>query len=77
MASVEIARLARADLGELIETRSLPADTEERIWRSLLTLQQFPRCGRSLAGAWSNYRALIGPWGWMIARATAKSEKSG
>jgi len=36
VASVEIARLAREDLHELINTRSLPADTEERIWRSLL-----------------------------------------
>jgi hypothetical protein len=67
MASVEIARLARADLGELIATRSLPANTEERVWRSLFTLEQFPLSGRSLAGAWSNYLALIGPWGWVIA----------
>jgi hypothetical protein len=63
VASVEIARLAREDLVELIATRSLPSDTEERVWRSLLTLEQFPRSGRSLAGTWSSYRALIGPWG--------------
>lgn len=67
MARVEIARLARADLGELIATRGLPANTEERVWRSLLTLERFPRSGRPLAGAWSDYRALIGPWGWVIA----------
>jgi plasmid stabilization system protein ParE len=67
MASVEIARLAREDLAGLIATRSLPADTEERIWRSLLTLEQFPRSGRPLAGIWSDYRALVGPWDWVIA----------
>jgi hypothetical protein len=67
MASIEIARLAREDLAELIVTRSLPAGTEERVWRSLLTLEQFPRSGRSLAGAWRDCRALIGPWGWVIA----------
>ena len=67
MASVEIARLAREDLRELINTRSLPADTEERIWRSLLTLEGFPHSGKPLTGAWSDYRALIGPWGWVIA----------
>jgi hypothetical protein len=67
VASVEIARLARADLVELIATRSLPADTEERVWRSLLTLEQFPRSGRPLGGIWSNYRAMVGPWGWVIA----------
>lgn len=66
MASVEIARLAREDLAELIATRSLPADTEQRIWRSLLTLEQFPRSGRPLTGAWSDYRAMVGPWGWVI-----------
>jgi hypothetical protein len=67
MASVEIARLAREDLGELINTRSLPADTEERVWRSLLSLERFPRSGKPLTGAWGDYRALIGPWGWVIA----------
>lgn len=67
MASVEIARVAREDLVELIDTRSLPADTEERVWRSLLTLEQFPRSGRTLTGNWRNCRALVGPWGWLIA----------
>jgi hypothetical protein len=30
-------------------------------------LERFPRSGKPLTGAWSDYRALIGPWGWVIA----------
>jgi plasmid stabilization system protein ParE len=67
MATVEVARVAERDLAELIETRGLPPGTRERIGRSLATLEQFPRAGRALAGAWRGHRALIGPWGWLIA----------
>ena len=67
MATVEVARLAEGDLSELIETRGLPAGTRERVGRTLLTLEQFPRAGKALSGLWRGCRALVGPWGWLIA----------
>ncbi|MDX6638723.1 MAG: hypothetical protein QOJ01_2234 [Solirubrobacterales bacterium] len=66
MPAIEVTRLAREDLIELIATRSLPADTRDRISRSLLTLEEFPRAGKQLSGVWRDCRALIGPWGWLI-----------
>jgi hypothetical protein len=66
MPTIEITRLARDQLHELIETRQLPADTRERITRTLLTLEEFPRAGKQLSGVWRDWRALIGPWGWLI-----------
>lgn len=66
MASIEVTRLAREDLRELIETRHLPDNARERVSRSLLTLVQFPNAGRKLSGVWRECRALIGPWGWLI-----------
>lgn len=50
MVSIEITRLAREDLRELIETRHLPDDARERVSRSLLTLREFPRAGKKLSG---------------------------
>lgn len=67
MATVEIARVAKGDLEELISSRDLPQDTHKRVGRSLLTLEQFPRGGRRLTGRWRGFRALTGPWGWLIA----------
>jgi len=67
MATIEVTRLARDELRELIQTRQLPADTRERVSRTLLTLEEFPRAGKQLSGAWRDCRALIGPWGWLIA----------
>lgn len=67
MATVEIALVAERDLAELITSRDLPRDTLERVGRSLLTLEQFPRGGRSLTGRWRGLRVLIGPWAWLIA----------
>jgi hypothetical protein len=66
MASVEIARLAREELGEMVASRSLPADTEERMWRSLRTLEQFPLAGKALEGFWLGYRLVVGPWRWLL-----------
>jgi hypothetical protein len=67
MATVEIVRIAERDLSELISSRHLPAGTRERVGRSLLTLEQFPKAGKALTGTWRGYRALVGPWGWLIA----------
>jgi hypothetical protein len=66
MASVEITRLARDDLDELIQSRNLPEDARARVSRSLLILHEFPRAGKALSGAWRDCRAVIGPWGWLI-----------
>ncbi len=66
MPSIEVTRLAREDLKQLIETRRLPADARERVSRSLLTLREFPRAGKRLSGVWRDCRALVGPWGWLL-----------
>ncbi len=66
MPTVEVTRQARDELRDLIETRRLPPDTRERIARSLLTLEEFPRAGRKLSGVWRDCRAVVGPWGWLI-----------
>lgn len=66
MAGIEVTRLAREDLDRLIETHRLPADTGERVSRSLLTLQEFPRAGKRLTGVWRDHHALLGPWSWLI-----------
>jgi hypothetical protein len=66
MAMIEVTRMARDELRALITTRQLPADTRERVSRSLLTLEEFPRAGEQLSGAWRDCRALVGPWGWLI-----------
>jgi len=66
MPVVEVTRQARDELRQLIETRQLPDDTRQRVARSMLTLEEFPRAGKQLAGVWRDCRALIGPWGWLI-----------
>ncbi len=66
MPPIEVTRQARDELCGLIGTRQLPADTRERVSRSLLTLEDFPRAGKQLSGVWRDCRALIGPWGWLI-----------
>lgn len=66
MPVIEVTRLARDELRELVETRDLPADTNERVSRTLLMLENFPRAGKQLSGVWRDCRALIGPWGWLI-----------
>lgn len=66
MPAIEVTRLAHDQLRELIKTRQLPADTRDRVSRTLLTLEEFPRAGKQLSGVWRDCRALIGPWGWMI-----------
>jgi hypothetical protein len=66
MSVIEVTRQAREELLELIESRRLPTDTRERVSRSLLVLDEFPRAGKQLSGVWRDCRALIGPWGWLI-----------
>lgn len=66
MPAIEVTRQARDELWGLIESRQLPADTRDRVARSLLTLEEFPRAGKQLSGVWRDCRALVGPWGWLI-----------
>jgi len=54
------------DLERLILTHSLPADTRERVRRSLRTLERFPRSGRELEEPWRPVRVLLGPWPWLL-----------
>ena len=66
MARVELARAAIADLQRLIRSHHLPADTRDRVRRSLSYLERFPRLGPELEGRWSGFRFVLGPWRWMI-----------
>ncbi len=66
MAKVVVAEQARRDLRDLIATRSLPGDTRDRVRKSLARLEAFPQVGRRLQGRWRSFRAVIGPWPWMI-----------
>ena len=66
MALVELTRNAVEDLDTLIRTHSLPADTRDRVRRSLEPLRAFPRLGPPLSGRWSAYRFVLGPWRWMV-----------
>ena len=66
MAKVEVTRQARDELRALVESREPPADTRQRVGRSLLVLEEFPRAGKQLSGVWRDCRALIGPWGWLV-----------
>jgi hypothetical protein len=51
MTVIEVTRLARDELRELIETRQLPADTRDRVSRALLMLEEFPKAGKQLSGS--------------------------
>ncbi len=66
MATVVVADRARADLDELILTRSLPASTRDRIRTSLGPLAAFPLLGPALTGRWRGLRFILGPWPWML-----------
>lgn len=66
MVRVEVSEPAAEDLDRLIRTHSLPANTIERVQRSLRPLERFPAMGAELSGRWSGYRFLLGPWRWMI-----------
>jgi hypothetical protein len=63
---VELAATAVEDLDVMIVTHSLPADTRERVKRSLRSLGVAPRIGPELGGVWAGFRFILGPWRWMI-----------
>ena len=66
MAKVELSATAVEDLDRLIRSHSLPADTRERLRRSLRHLERFPLIGPQLDGRWEGLRFVLGPWRWMI-----------
>lgn len=66
MARFELAAAAAEDLDRLIVTHSLPADTKQRVQRSLRPLERFPLLGAQLEGRWSEFRFVLGPWRWMV-----------
>ena len=66
MARVELTHAAVEDLERLIRTHSLPADTKDRVRRSLRSLESFPLIGGPLDGRWEGFRFLLGPWRWML-----------
>jgi hypothetical protein len=66
MTRIVVTAAAQADLGRLIQTRSLPASTRDRVKTSLAPLVRFPELGRALTGRWSGFRVLLGPWPWML-----------
>ena len=66
MARVEVSEAAAEDLARLIQTHSLPADTKERVQRSLRPLERFPLLGAELGGRWQGFRFLLGPWRWVV-----------
>lgn len=66
MARVELSAAAVEDLDRLIRSHSLPADTKERLKRSLRPLEQFPQLGPALEGRWTGFRFILGPWRWMV-----------
>ncbi|MGZ4408844.1 MAG: type II toxin-antitoxin system RelE/ParE family toxin [Gaiellaceae bacterium] len=67
MARVLVAPTAWDGLASLIRTHSLPADTTDRVKRSLQPLARFPQLGRELEGGrWDGFRFILGPWPWLI-----------
>jgi plasmid stabilization system protein ParE len=66
VALVELAAAAAEDLDRLIVTHSLPANTKERVKRTLKPLGPFPLLGAELPGRWKDFRFVLGPWRWMV-----------
>jgi len=66
MTRVVVMPTAADDLARLIVTHSLPADTSERVKRSLRPLADFPLLGAALEGRWQGFRFILGPWRWMV-----------
>jgi hypothetical protein len=66
MTRVVVTPAAAQDLERLISTHSLPADTNDRVMRSLRPLGEFPLLGAALGGEWEGFRFVLGPWRWMV-----------
>ena len=66
MAEIRLSGAAVEKLERLILTHSLPADTKERVRRSLRLAERFPYAGRQLEGVWQPMRCILGPWRWLL-----------
>lgn len=66
MATVVVTETARADLDRLIRTHALPPSTRTRVRAAVEPLGRFPLLGRALAGQWTGFRVVLGPWPWML-----------
>jgi hypothetical protein len=66
MPAIRLTVEAVEDIELLIVTHSLPADTRQRVKRSLRALERFPRSGRELDDPWRPVRVMIGPWPWLL-----------
>jgi hypothetical protein len=66
VAQVAFSAAAAEDHERLILTHSLPADTRERVKRTLRPLERFPLMGAELGGRWQDLRFVLGPWRWMV-----------
>ncbi len=66
MARIELSRAAVDDLERLMLTHTLPADTRERVRRSVQPLERFPLLGAALEGRWEGMRFVLGPWRWLL-----------
>ena len=66
MTRVELAATAVEDLNAMIVTHSLPANTRQRVKRSLRSLEVAPRIGPELGGPWAGFRSSSALWRWMI-----------
>ena len=66
MSAVVITPTALRNIERLIELLNLPADTQERVGRSIQFVAQFPLIGSPLHGRWAGFRYVLGPWRWMI-----------
>lgn len=66
MATVIVAESARQDLADLVRVLSLPPSTRDRVRRLIEPLGEFPHLGSALAGRWSVFRFILGPWPWML-----------
>ncbi len=66
MAAVVVAPAALDDLQHLITSRSLPVSTRARVVATFETLRLFPERGAPLAGRWSGFRYVLGPWPWLL-----------
>jgi plasmid stabilization system protein ParE len=66
VARVQWSEQAARDLERLIRTHSLPADTMDRVKRSVQPLHRFPLLGPELGSRGRTLRFLLGPWRWLI-----------
>lgn len=53
-------------LDRITDRYELPADTRQRVVKSVRHLESFPQAGSKLTGTWSEFRFVLGPWPWML-----------